>query len=108
MADFLPFVSIQRPRVHLGERPISNWPPEQGPRWEKAFNLSYVPRGQVFFRKVQPYDVWNFPSCHELFGGEHPGRIPGELIFPGQSDPRSTSETSLTIFRSKICGTRTT
>lgn len=30
--------------------------------------------------KVQPYDVWNFPKCHDLFGSQHPGRIPGELI----------------------------
>lgn len=30
--------------------------------------------------KVQPYDVWNFPSCHDLMGDKHPGRIPGELV----------------------------
>ncbi len=30
--------------------------------------------------KVQPYDVWQFPSCHDLMGDSHPGRIPGELI----------------------------
>ena len=30
--------------------------------------------------KVQPYDVWQFPSCHDLMGDRHPGRIPGELI----------------------------
>jgi DNA modification methylase len=30
--------------------------------------------------KVQPYDVWNFAKCHDLFGASHPGRIPGELI----------------------------
>lgn len=30
--------------------------------------------------KIQPYDVWNFPSCHDLMGDTHPGRIPGELI----------------------------
>ncbi|HFB06891.1 MAG TPA: hypothetical protein ENJ92_00440 [Chloroflexi bacterium] len=30
--------------------------------------------------KIQPYDVWNFARCHELFGGEYPGRIPGELV----------------------------
>ncbi len=28
----------------------------------------------------QPYDVWNFHSCHDLFGSSHPGRIPGELV----------------------------
>ena len=30
--------------------------------------------------KIQPYDVWNFIRCHELFGNDYPGRIPGELI----------------------------
>lgn len=30
--------------------------------------------------KVQPYDVWQFAKCHDLFGSQHPGRIPGELI----------------------------
>jgi DNA-binding CsgD family transcriptional regulator len=30
--------------------------------------------------KVQPYDVWQFPSCHDLMGDRHPGRIPGELV----------------------------
>lgn len=31
--------------------------------------------------KVQPYDVWSFSKCHELFGApQYPGRIPGELI----------------------------
>jgi DNA modification methylase len=30
--------------------------------------------------KVQPYDVWNFSKCGDLFGFQHPGRIPGELI----------------------------
>jgi len=30
--------------------------------------------------KIQPYDVWNFNSCHDLMGDKHPGRIPGELI----------------------------
>jgi hypothetical protein len=29
---------------------------------------------------LQPYDVWTFPRCHDLFGMEYPGRIPGELI----------------------------
>lgn len=29
---------------------------------------------------VQPYDVWHFTKCHELFGSEHPGRIPGDLV----------------------------
>ena len=27
--------------------------------------------------KVQPYDVWNFPSCHDLMGDKHPGRMHG-------------------------------
>ena len=30
--------------------------------------------------KVQPYDVWNFPGCHNLMGDKHPGRIPGEIV----------------------------
>src|SRR5690606_13029439 len=30
--------------------------------------------------KIQPYDVWQFPSCHDLMGDNHPGRIPGELV----------------------------
>jgi hypothetical protein len=30
--------------------------------------------------KIQPYDVWNFAKCHDLFGCKHPGRIPGELV----------------------------
>lgn len=29
---------------------------------------------------VQPYDVWQFPGCHDLMGDAHPGRIPGELL----------------------------
>ena len=27
--------------------------------------------------KIQPYDVWNYTKCHELFGNDYPGRIPG-------------------------------
>jgi hypothetical protein len=30
--------------------------------------------------KLQPYDVWNFSSCHDSMGADHPGRIPGELV----------------------------
>ena len=30
--------------------------------------------------KPRPYDVWNFPECHELFGYDYEGRIPGQLI----------------------------
>lgn len=29
---------------------------------------------------IRPYDVWNFSKSNEMFGREHPGRIPGELI----------------------------
>jgi len=29
---------------------------------------------------IQPYDVWNFATCHELFGTQHPGRIPGQIV----------------------------
>lgn len=39
--------------------------------------------------KVQPYDVWQFAKCHDLFGSQHPGRIPGEpsctWVKPAQS-----------------------
>ena len=30
--------------------------------------------------KIQPYDVWQFPSCLDGFGGDYPGRIPAQLI----------------------------
>lgn len=30
--------------------------------------------------RTQPYDVWQFSSCHDLMGDRHPGRIPGELV----------------------------
>jgi hypothetical protein len=30
--------------------------------------------------KIQPYDVWQIASCHDLMGDKHPGRIPGQLI----------------------------
>lgn len=30
--------------------------------------------------KLQPYDVWQFPGCHDLMGDQHPGRIPGQLV----------------------------
>lgn len=29
---------------------------------------------------VQPYDVWNFPTCDDRFGHDYPGRIPGQLV----------------------------
>lgn len=29
---------------------------------------------------IQPYDVWTFSGCDPLFGAEHPGRIPGQLV----------------------------
>jgi hypothetical protein len=29
---------------------------------------------------LQPYDVWNFSRCDDLFGQDWPGRIPGQLI----------------------------
>lgn len=28
----------------------------------------------------QPYDVWKFGKCSDLFGNRYPGRIPGQLI----------------------------
>lgn len=55
--------------------------------------------------KVQPYDVWQFPACHDLMGDRHPGRIPGELVChalyfltqPGELvvDPMAGSGTTL-------------
>jgi len=55
--------------------------------------------------KSQPYDVWNFASCHDLMGDAHPGRIPGELVChvlyfytkPGELviDPMAGSGTTL-------------
>lgn len=30
--------------------------------------------------KIQSYDVWNFQTCHDLFGDDYPGRIPGQLV----------------------------
>ena len=29
---------------------------------------------------IQPYDVWTFQGVHQFLGGQHPGRIPGQLI----------------------------
>lgn len=56
---------------------------------------------------VQPYDVWHFAKCHDLFGAQHPGRIPGELIAhvlyfftePGAKvvDPMAGSGTTLDV-----------
>ena len=31
--------------------------------------------------KTQPYDVWNFSKCHDLFGTTWPGRIPGAPLY---------------------------
>ena len=57
--------------------------------------------------KTQPYDVWSFPSCHDLFGADHPGRIPGQLVAhvlyfftaPGDMvvDPMAGSGTTLDV-----------
>ncbi len=29
---------------------------------------------------LQPYDVWNFSSCHPMMGHPWPGRVPGEIV----------------------------
>lgn len=42
--------------------------------------LSDESRMQALGIKVQPYDVWQFPACHDLMGDAHPGRIPGEIV----------------------------
>lgn len=57
--------------------------------------------------KVQPYDVWGFAACHDLFGADHPGRIPGQLVAhvlyfftqPGDMviDPMAGSGTTLDV-----------
>ena len=57
--------------------------------------------------KTQPYDVWQFAKCHDLFGSQHPGRIPGELVAhvlyfftePGAKviDPMAGSGTTLDV-----------
>ncbi|MEW5805061.1 MAG: DNA methyltransferase, partial [bacterium] len=72
--------------------------------------LANLPDDEKFDRlsiKIQPYDVWNFTKCHELFGNEYPGRIPGELIAhvlyfftePGSMvlDPMAGSGTTLDV-----------
>jgi hypothetical protein len=30
--------------------------------------------------KLQPYDVWNFPTCLEGFGSAYPGRVPAQIV----------------------------
>jgi hypothetical protein len=67
--------------------------------------LDDADRLQALGIKVQPYDVWNWSSCHDLMGDAHPGRIPGELVChllyfltkPGQLvvDPMAGSGTTL-------------
>ena len=29
---------------------------------------------------IMPYDNWTFGKCNDLFGNDHPGRIPGQLV----------------------------
>jgi len=49
--------------------------------WRIALEgLSDAERMERLKIKIQPYDVWNFAKCHNLFGDQHPGRIPGELV----------------------------
>jgi len=57
--------------------------------------------------KTQPYDVWHFSKCHDLFGTSWPGRIPGEIVThilyfftePGAMivDPMAGSGTTLDV-----------
>lgn len=37
-------------------------------------------RMEILKIKIQPYDVWHFNGCSDLFGSEYPGRIPGEVV----------------------------
>ena len=56
---------------------------------------------------IQPYDVWLFNKCHDLFGAQHPGRIPGEIVAhvlyfftePGATviDPMAGSGTTIDV-----------
>lgn len=49
--------------------------------WSMALeSLDDAQRMSKLSINVQPYDVWTFSSCHDLFGNQHPGRIPGQLI----------------------------
>lgn len=43
-------------------------------------NLSDAERLNELRIGIQPYDVWNFSGCDPRFGGEYPGRIPGQLV----------------------------
>jgi hypothetical protein len=48
-----------------------------------AIDLEGLPDEEKFKKleiNFQPYDVWNYPSCHDLFGNDHPGRIPGQIV----------------------------
>jgi len=48
-----------------------------------AIQLDQAEDAERFARlgiNIQPYDVWNFQTCHDLMGDAHPGRIPGELV----------------------------
>ncbi len=49
--------------------------------WAIALSgLGDLKRFEALNITCNPYDVWNFGKCHELFGSEYPGRIPGQLI----------------------------
>ena len=49
--------------------------------WQVALDgLSDKERMERLKISIQPYDVWTFGKCHDLFGTKHPGRIPGELV----------------------------
>lgn len=76
--------------------------------WAIALDgMSDAKRMEALDIKVQPYDVWNFPNCHDLFGADHPGRIPGQLVAhvlyfytqPGAMvvDPMAGSGTTLDV-----------
>ncbi len=58
---------------------------------------------------LKVYDVWNFPKCDPNYGGEYPGRIPGQVIenllwyytepFANVYDPFAGSGTTIDVSR---------
>lgn len=46
----------------------------------KLQDLSDQEKMEAMEIPIQPYDVWNFSKCHDLFGASYPGRIPGQLV----------------------------
>lgn len=67
------------------EKGIAEWCQRTGVNHTAAWAAAMMPlddaeRMRRLEIKTQPYDVWNFSSCHDLMGDSHPGRIPGEIV----------------------------